>query len=194
MHDRELRLVTMAFAAIFLGIGLTLPAEVSLTADFGVGAGGYGVLVALWGVGGLIGAWLASRLLRSWPSGPVLVVAGAGVAVGLWETGASPLFGLALATIGIAGVAEGVWQVAQQVLIQHRAPDAIRSRVLAANEAVSQAGLAIALLVAGVLVNSLGPRPVFYIAATSCAVAALVLFASSHRHRAVATPPESTTS
>ena len=186
VRHQELRAVTIAFGLIFLGIGLTLPAEVALATDFGVGAGGYGVLVALWGVGAVVGAQLASGLLRRWRSLPLLTFSACGIAIALWGIGVAPIFALALTAMGIAGFGEGVWEVAQQVLIQSRAPNAIRSRVLAANEAISQVGFSIATLFAGFLVNALGPRPGYYIAGAICGFGALVLAAATYlsRHRA----------
>ena len=180
VRHRELRAVTIAFGLIFLGIGLTLPAEVALATDFGVGAAGYGVLMALWGVGAAVGAQLASGLLRHWRSLPLLTFSACGIALALWGIGAAPIFALALTAMGIAGFAEGVWEVAQQVLIQSCAPNTIRSRVLAANEAISQVGFSVATLFAGLLINALGPRPGYYIAGVICGLGALVLAVATY--------------
>jgi MFS family permease len=175
VRNPELRRVTVAFAVIFLGIGITLPAEIALAAGFGVGASGYGALVALWAAGGLIGARIGGRIERGRHARALLTVAAGGMAIAFFATGGAPLFALALLSMAVGGACEGVWQVAQQFLLQSKAPDAIRSRVLAANEAIAQGGFAGSLLFAGFLVDWLGPRAVFYLAGGACLFGTMAL-------------------
>jgi len=139
-RDRVLRRATAGFAVVFFGIGLTFAAEPVLAAGFGAGATGYGALVAAWGLGGLFGTWLARHALRSWSLPALLAGAAAGFAVSFLATGVAPALAFALCGLATAGLCEGVAEVARQLLVQRRTADLVRSRALAAEDAVGQAG------------------------------------------------------
>ena len=130
-------------------------------------------MVSAWGLGGLVGARLAGGLLRRRGEGTVLAVAFAGVAVAFLAVGLAPFLALALTALAVGGAAEGMGEVVRQLMLQRGAPDEIRARVVAAAEAVAQSGLAVSLLYAGFVVNALGPRWAFALAAATCAPAAL---------------------
>ena len=58
---------------------------------------------------------------------------------------------------------------------QRRTPDALRSRTMAAFEAVLSLGLAIAYVLAGPVLRAVGPQPVYRIGGVTALVAALTL-------------------
>jgi MFS family permease len=91
------------------------------------------------------------------------------------------------------GLGEGLWQVAQNSLIQRRTPDAVRSRVLAGSEAAMQGGIAIGLLVSGFTIGTLGPSGAFAVAAGAAGSATTLLIAFGLRTAAIhdVTPPNS---
>jgi MFS family permease len=59
--------------------------------------------------------------------------------------------------------------------MQRRTPDALRSRTMAAFEAVLSLGLAIAYILAGPVLRAVGPQPVYRIGGLTALVAALTL-------------------
>ena len=60
-QDRVLRTIAIAWAIVLLGIGPLLVAELPLAEELGWGSFGYGLLVAAWGGGSLLGVRLAPR-------------------------------------------------------------------------------------------------------------------------------------
>jgi MFS family permease len=173
-RDRVLRRATACFAVAYLGVGLTFPAELVLVADLGAGPAGYGVLVAGWGAGGISGAWLARHALRRRGPRPLLAAAAAGIAAGFLAAAVAPVFALAVGGFAVAGLCEGVAEVARRLLVQVRAEARVRSRALAAEEAVDQAGLAVAILLGAPLVTAVGAAAAFAVAAGLCATGALL--------------------
>lgn len=179
-HDL-LRPVTLACAMIFVGVGLTAPAEVALSEDFGVGSTGFAALTCLFGLGGIAGTRIASRGLLRITVGPTAILAAASgaLAVGFLTIGLAPVFALALAGMAIAGAADGIWMVAHENVVQRAAPDAIRSRVFAGSEAVYLAGISIGLLGAGGLIAAFGAAGTFRMGAVGSFLAGVLLVATA---------------
>ncbi len=178
-QHRLLRPVTLAYGIIFVGIGLTAPAEVALSADFGVGSTGYAALTCLFALGGIAGSQFASRGLLRNVAGPTAILAGASgvLAVGFLMIGFAPVFMIALSGMALAGAADGIWMVAHENVVQRVTPDAIRSRVFAGSEAVYLAGLSIGLIGAGGLIATFGAAGTFRIGAVGSIVACVLLAA-----------------
>jgi MFS family permease len=175
VRDPLLRPITIGVALLFVGIGMTLPAEIVRAREFGVGANGYGLMIAVWAAGGLAGAQLAGRLLRSRTAASTLPIATAGLIAGFVLAGVAPWFGALLLGLVAGGLAEGVVEVAHQLLLQRRTPDQVLSRAFAGNTAVEQLALSVPLLYSGLLVNALGAGAVYCLAAGVCAVGLLFL-------------------
>jgi MFS family permease len=175
LRDPTLRALTLGFVLVDVGNGLALPAEVALAGAFGVGASGYGALVALWGAGGVLGARCAPALLDHRTEPAVLVAAAGALAVAFGTVAAAPWFALALAGLALGGAAMSVAGVGEDVVLQRRVADHVRGRVYAAHVAAVQLSLAAPLLFAGALVDALGPQPVFAVAALAALLGALVL-------------------
>jgi len=156
-RDRVLRAMTLAFIPIQFGQGLSVVADVPLVSLFGVGALGYGALIAAWGFGSIIGS-VASRFMRARVE-PVAFAAGSLLVTAMCLfVGLSPVFLGVLAAVCVMGFGEGTQVVAQQSIMQRRTPDAVRSRVSAAMDAVAQIAIGISFLAAGAIVAWLGPR------------------------------------
>jgi MFS family permease len=157
MRDRVLRAVALAWIPIALGLGMTMVADVPLVELFGAGGVGYGVLIACWGGGSIVGSLLGRFMNRR--TEPIAFVAGAGVvAVTGILTGLSPWFWGVLVAIFVMGIGDGTQVVSQQGIMQRRTPDAVRSRVAAGLDAVAHLSLAASYAIAGPVVAWLGPR------------------------------------
>ena len=182
-----LRPVTGAYAALFIGVGLTAPAEVALSTDFDVGSTGYAAMTCLFALGGIAGTQLSGRgLVQHSNPTAILAVASGALAIGFWAVGLAPLFLLVLTGMAVAGAADGVFMVAHENLVQRVTPDGIRSRVFAGSEAVYLAGLSVGLLAAGGLIAALGAAAAFQIGAITSLLACLLLVVA-------ATSPAATT-
>lgn len=172
---RLLRPLTIAYGIAFVGVGVSIPAEVVLAANFNAGSLGYAGLVCLWGVGSLVGASLAKRFGGQPRRVLLLAVAAVVIAAGFMAVSVAPIFSIALLGMAIGGVGEGFWEVTQTTLVQRVTPNGICSRVFASSEAVMQIGIAVGLLMSGLVTAAAGASGAFAVAAAGSAVAALIL-------------------
>jgi MFS family permease len=174
-QDRTLRIVSVAYAAIFLGLGLSAPAEIALSDQLGAGSSGYAVLMALWAIGGVVGAQLGRRSTQPTSAGLVLAISAGGLAVGLAGLATPRIFLFALLAMFLVGISEALWQVVQHLLIQTSAPDRVRSRVFSSSEAIAQGGMAIGLVLSGPIVGHFGVATAFGAASVGCIFGTLIL-------------------
>ena len=145
-----------------------------MAASFGVGAFGFGALIACWGGGSVLGSLLGRRLTaRTEPLW--LVLGAAGIALGHLGVGLAPLFSVVLVSGLVMGTSDGLTMVAETGIMQRRTPDAVRSRVMAAFDAVLSLGLAIAYVFAAPVLKAVGPQRVYLLGGVAATVATLVL-------------------
>jgi MFS family permease len=97
------------------------------------------------------------------------------IGAGFATVAGSPMFAVAMAGMLLAGVSEGAVGVAEQTIIQRCTPDSVRSRVNAAGEAVALGAFALSFPAAGFLIDLLGVRGAYAMAAIGCVLAALIL-------------------
>lgn len=191
-HDRVLRTITLSWLAIVFGLGMTMVADVPLVNLFGTGSFGYGLLIACWGGGSIVGS-LLGRTLKA-RTEPLALVAGTAVVSAMSiATGVSPWWVLVLVAIFTMGVGDGVTLVAEQGIMQRRTPDAVRSRVTGAFDSVVHVGMALSYVIAGPAVAWLGARGVYIvggIAAFAGVAIALPILRGAREPAAVGLAPE----
>lgn len=173
-REPVLRGMTLAFAVFAVSVGSILVAELPLSTSFGVGAVGYGLLSTSFDFGALFGA-LAGKRVRESTEGAWLVGGGFVTAAGLAAVAVMPAFPPILAAMCVSGASDGLVDVVVGVIFQRRSPDAVRSRVVAALEAVFLLGLAAAFPFGGFLVGALGPKAAYALGGVGCAVSAVML-------------------
>jgi MFS family permease len=173
-HERILRTIAFAWVAIVLGGSIAIVADVPLTALFGVGSTGYGVMIACWGGGSIVGS-LAGRWVNERNEPTVLVVGAIACAVGTFAVAVSPVFWPVAAAMVLAGSGEAYLTVAEQSVFQRRTPDAVRSRVMAAQEALVSVSMAAALGAAGFVVVGVGVRGAYVVGGVTALVATVML-------------------
>lgn len=173
-NERVIRRMTLAWIVFLLGAGMGMVADAPLAELFGAGSAGFGLLITAWGGGSVLGSLLGRRLTaRSEPLW--LVLGSAGIALGSLGIGVAPVFSLVLLAGLFMGASDGLTIVAETGILQRRTPDAVRSRAMAAYEAVLSLGLAIAYVLAGPALKALGPRRVYVLGGIAAAIATLVL-------------------
>ena len=86
-----------------------------------------------------------------------LVLGAAGIALGHLGVGLAPLFSVVLVSGLVMGTSDGLTMVAETGIMQRRTPDAVRSRVMAAFDAVLSLGLAVAYVFAAPVLKAVGP-------------------------------------
>jgi MFS family permease len=169
-----LRGMTIAWMVLLFLLGPVLVAELPLAHEFGQGAGGYGVIVACWGGGAIAGSFIGQVTTRRWEA-RTMIWGCALIGAGFATVAVSPIFAAAMAGMLLAGVSEGAVGVAEQTIIQRSSPDAVRSRVNAAGEALALGAFALSFPAAGFLIDLLGVRGAYAMAAVGCVLAALIL-------------------
>ncbi len=90
----------------------------------------------------------------------------------------------------VSGASDGLVDVVVEVTFQRRSPDAVRSRVLAALEAVFLLGLAVAFPFGGLLVGVLGPKAAYALGGAGAAVSALMLIPLLRTRPSARTSPQ----
>lgn len=170
-----LAIVAGAFLTM-LTINLTVPAEVFLAKrTFSTGDAGYGLLVGVWGGGMVLGSALMAVVGDRVGALPFYFASIFVAAIGLAGTGFAPTFVLALVALAVAGIANGIDDVAASTVIQERVPDAFLGRVFSLNFFGLSAGEVLAYLAGGTLVDAAGPRFTYLLAGTATAAAGLLV-------------------
>ncbi len=175
LRDRVLRTIAFALVAIVLGGSVSVVADVPLATLFGVGALGYGLMIAAWGGGSILGS-LAGRWVNERNEPQVLVVGALALALGSVAIAASPTFWPVVVAILIAGFGDAFMEVADQSMFQRRTPDAVRGRVMAAEDTLVQVTMAAMFLVSGLVVAVVGARGAYLVAGATAFVAVALLF------------------
>lgn len=173
-QDSVLRRLSLAWLVFVLGMGMGMVADAPLAEEFGAGELGFGLLIACWGLGSVLGSaagrWMNAR------TEPLWLVGGAfGIAVAAFGVGSAPLFALVLLSLLVMGTSDGLTIVAENGMMQRRTPDAIRSRTMAAFEAIISLGLAVSYIVAGPVLHAVGPQAVYLIGGVAALAAAFML-------------------
>jgi MFS family permease len=172
--DPVLLRMSAAWFVFLLGMGMSMVADAPFAESFDAGAMGFGFLIACWGTGSVLGSaagrWMSARTEPLW-----LVWGSFGIAVAAFGVGFAPVFAFALVSLLAMGICDGLTIVAENGIMQRRTPDAIRSRTMAAFEALLSFGLVAAYLLAGPVLSAVGPRWVYRIAGISTLAAAFML-------------------
>ena len=134
------------------------------TEDLGASEAGFSALVALFGLGFVLGSLSGAQggtlpeLKRAYLLG--LAVMGGG----LLATGLAPAFGVALATFALAGFGNGVVLVYERLLIQRTVADELAGRVFGIKDAMACWAFALAFLAAGGAITLIGTRTLLIVA------------------------------
>lgn len=96
-------------------------------------------------------------------------------ALALAVTGLAPTFALALGALTIAGLANGTDNVVTDTVLQKRVPGALLGRVFSVRFLTYSAGEALAYPLGGFIVDAVGPRSTYLIAATATATVGIFI-------------------
>jgi MFS family permease len=170
-----LRMLAAAICVMNIMLGSTLAILVLyVRARLGLGAAGYGILLACSAAGGVIGTVIVKRLLVRFGASLLL-------RTGLIIESASYV-SLALTrrpwvaalTLVIWGVHNGIWNVVTVTLRQTAVPAELRGRVNSVYYTFSVGGFALGSLTGGLLARGFGLTAPFWVAAAAVAVVAIL--------------------
>jgi MFS family permease len=172
-HPTAGRLVAGEGVAIVF-FTLVVPIEVVYALEtLGTTSLGYGVLLASWGVGIVIGSVVFSR---SRNRSLATLVIGSTVLVGVGYAGmaAAPTLAFACAASVVGGIGNGIQWVGVMTVLQEVVGDAYQARAAGLLESIAAAAPGVGFLVGGILTAAVSPRLAFAVAAIGVLSVALM--------------------
>lgn len=174
-----LKRLLLAQGAAFVFFAAVIPIEVIYAKQtLDAGDSGYGLLLASWGVGMVIGSFVFAAVRRA--SLPLLLFFST-VAVGAGYLGlaAAPTLALACLASVLGGAGNGVQWVSVVSAVQELTVQSMQARVISVLESIGAAMPGVGYLVGGLIASVASPRATFLAAGAGVlaivAVAALVL-------------------
>lgn len=170
----SLRLLLGAQAVAFVFFTTVVPIEVVYAKDsLGTGDQGFGLLLAAWGGGVVLGSLVFAAIRRG---SMVALVAGSTAIVGVAYLGLASASGLLVAClVSVAGgVGNGIQWVAVVTAVQQRVDQDMQARVVGLLESLGAAMPGLGFIVGGVIASAFGARTAYAIAGTGVLVVLLV--------------------
>jgi MFS family permease len=165
-----LRRLLAAQAAAFVFFAIVIPIEVVFAKEtLDAGDAGYGVLLASWGVGMVLGS-LAFAALRRVALPALLLFSTLAIGVAYLATGASPNLVLACAASVVGGFGNGIQWIALVTAVQELTRATYQARVLGLLEALASAMPGIGFLLGGAIAAIFEPRASYAVAGAGVVV------------------------
>ena len=159
-----LRRLLAAESVAFVFFALVLPIEVAFAKEtLGAGDFGYGLLLAAWGAGMVLGSLIFSTL-RSVSLAVLLVAGTLAVGAGYVGTGLSPTLAIACAASVVGGAGNGIHWVAVVTAIQGLTASPYQARVIGLLESLASGLSGVGFLLGGAIAAILSPRASYAVA------------------------------
>jgi MFS family permease len=159
-----LRRLLSAQGAAFVFFAAVLPIEVIYAKQtLGAGDFGYGLLLASWGAGMVLGS-LVFALARRASLAVLLFFSTLAVAAGYLGLAAAPTLALACAASVLGGAGNGVQWVSAVSAVQELTTEAMQGRVMSVLESVGAAMPGLGFVLGGLVATSQSPRAAFLLA------------------------------
>jgi MFS family permease len=148
----------------FVFFALVLPIEVAFAKDtLDAGDFGYGLLLAAWGVGMVVGSIVFSSL-RDTPLTTLLIGGTFAIGVAYAATGVAPSLAVACAASVVGGAGNGVQWVAVVTAVQNLTAGPYQARVIGLLESLASGLSGVGFLLGGVIAATLSPRASYVVA------------------------------
>jgi MFS family permease len=160
----ELRRLLVAQGAAFVFFAAVVPVEVIYAKEtLGASDSGFGLLLASWGVGMVLGSLIFARVRKA-PLPYLLFFSTLGVGAGYLGLAFAPTLALACAASIIGGAGNGVQWVSAISAVQELTAPEMQARVMSVLESIGAAMPGVGFLVGGVITTVLSPRATFLVA------------------------------
>jgi MFS family permease len=170
-----LRRLLVAQGLAFIFFSAVIPVEVFYAKEtLGTSDTGYGVMLASWGVGMVVGSILFAAI-RKLRLSLLLLFSTIAVGAGYLGLAAAPTLAIACAASIVGGAGNGVQWVSAISAVQELTAEGMQARVMAVLESIGAAMPGIGFLLGGVVATIATPRVAFLIAGIG--VVAIVLLA-----------------
>ncbi len=180
-HAPTLRHLLVAYAVALVFLESAAPIEVAYAkTTLRVGDRGFGLLLAAWGVGAVLGSIIFARAVRR-SMGTILSIGAFAIGLAYLGFAAAPSLALACLAALAGGVGNGLEVPSLMSLVQHLTPQSLHGRLMGAVESIDALCLAIGLPLGGALVAISSPRAAFLVVGVGGTAASLRLFYVSRR-------------
>jgi MFS family permease len=171
-----LRRLLIAQGAAFVFFAAVIPVEVVYVKQtLGSSDSGYGLMLASWGVGMVIGSLLFAAIRRL-PLVYLLLFSTLAVGAGYLGLAVAPTLAAACAASVLGGAGNGVQWVSAISAVQELTAQGMQARVMAVLESIGAAMPGVGFAVGGILATVASPRVTFLVAGIG--VIAIVVFAA----------------
>ncbi len=171
-----LRKLLIAQGAAFVFFAAAIPVEVIFAKQtLGAGDFGYGLLLASWGTGMVLGSFVFAAIRRA-PLPVLLFFSTITVGVGYLGIAAAPALALACAAAAVGGAGNGVQWVSAISAVQELTVAGMQARVMSVLESIGAAMPAVGYLIGGLIATAASPRATILV--TGLGVLATVAVAS----------------
>lgn len=168
-----LRRLLAAQGLAFVFFAAVLPVEVVYVKEtLGSGDTGYGLMLASWGAGMVLGSLLFARL-RQAPLPNLLFFSTLAVGAGYLGLAAAPTLAVACMASVIGGAGNGVQWVAVISAVQELTAESMQARVMSVLESIGAAMPGVGFAIGGLIAALVSPRMTFLVA--GCGVLAIVV-------------------
>ncbi len=163
-EQKALRRLLIAQGVAFIFFAAVIPAEVFYAKEsLGTSDFGYGLMLASWGVGMVIGSFVFAATRRA-PLPLLLLFSTIAVGAGYLATAAAPTLAFACAASILGGAGNGVQWVALVSAVQELTVANMQARVMSVLESAGAAMPGVGIALGGVIATVLSPRAVFLFA------------------------------
>ncbi len=168
-----LRRLLVAQGVVFVFFAAVIPIEVIYVKDtLGSTDSGYGLMLASWGAGMVLGSFVFAAARRA-PLPQLLLLSTLGVAAGYLGLAAAPILAFACLASVVGGAGNGVQWVTAISAVQELTAPAMQARVMSVLESIGAAMPGVGFLLGGIVATAASPRQTFLVA--GCGVVATVL-------------------
>ncbi len=159
-----LRRLLVAQGAAFVFFATVLPIEVIYAKEtLNAGDSGYGLLLASWGAGMVLGSFVFAAVRRA-SLALLLLVSTLAVGAGYLGLAAAPTLAVACAASVLGGAGNGVQWVSVISAVQELTADAMQARVISVLESIGAAMPGLGFALGGVVAAVATPRATFLVA------------------------------
>lgn len=153
-----------AQALAFIFFAAVIPVEVVYAKEtLAAGDSGYGIMLASWGVGMVLGS-LAFAAMRSWRLGYLLALSTIAVGIGYLGLAAAPALIFACLASVLGGAGNGIQWVSMISAVQELTRESMQARVMSVLESSSAAMPGVGFLAGGLIASIFQPRAAFLFA------------------------------
>jgi MFS family permease len=172
--NRTLYKLLSAQAVVLVFFTVVVPVEVVYAKEtLGASDAGYGILIASWGAGMLIGSAVFATLRRA--SLPVLLfLSTLGVGAGYLGMAAAQTLPIACIAAFVGGIGNGVQWVAAVSAVQELTAAKMQARVVSVLESIGAATPGLGFVLGGLIATGFGTRSAFVFAGAGAVLTALV--------------------